>query len=909
MRVSVALLIVVALMAVAIMPLHIALGLPSANPIRILPDKVYIGETFNVTVTFTAPADNFTILSLTDVAPAGWNVTVNVAWCTPAAATAMATGNEAQFTWGGLFDEGASFAALYKVTVPNDAELGNYSFIGSLGYYLAVPWIPGEHIFEDIAGDSQVGVVLRTEISFSPANLSFSAVEGGADPANETLEIWNSGGGTLNWTLSDDAAWLSEIPMSGNSTGEHDSVTVAANITGMSAGDYSANITISAAGANNTPQVVPVSLHISPATGISFSPSNLSFSAVEGGADPANETLEIWNSGGGTLNWTLTDDAAWLSEIPMSGNSTGEHDNVTVAANITGMSPGDYSANITISAPEASNTPQMVPVSLHISVPPRWISFSPASLNFSAVEGGTDPANQTLEIWNSGDGMLNWTLSDDADWLSEAPMSGNSTGEHDNVTVAANITGMSAGNYSGNITISAAGANNTPQVVPVSLHISVPPPWISFSPASLSFSATEGSSNPANKTLKIWNSGGGIFNWTLNDDAAWLNESPIGGNSTGPSDNTSVAVSVNITGMPAKHYTANITISAAGVNNTPQVVPVDLHIRSPGGGGGGGRGGGGGGGSVYLEIDILGKITMVRISYGTSETLEDKVAPDFNNTNFVEIDRDTRVICDDTNKAPEVLMMRVANQSPPVPDGSVIVGSVYNFTGNYGYQRLKCCSGVSFDQNITIVLSYDPNDLPESTDSVAVAYYDIEQGSWVSLPTDIGRVAEVGKATGLINHCSAVAIIAELAPAPTPASFVPSALNIEQSPQVWKNIFVGVTGNDVTITANVANNGGQKGTYTAELKLNEEAVDAKKVTLAAGQSQQVSFTLSGMDYGQYEVEVAGLSGEFTVSRIIDWWAIFGIILAVGLITWAAIRWITRRKPTQPAESEGTAGTE
>jgi hypothetical protein len=134
-------------------------------------------------------------------------------------------------------------------------------------------------------------------------------------------------------------------------------------------------------------------------------------------------------------------------------------------------------------------------------------------------------------------------------------------------------------------------------------------------------------------------------------------------------------------------------------------------------------------------------------------------------------------------------------------------------------------------------------------------------------------------------------------------------LNIEQGPQVWKNIFVGVTGNDVTITANVANNGGQKGTYTAELKLNEEAVDAKKVTLAAGQSQQVSFTLSGMDYGQYEVEVAGLSGEFTVSRIIDWWAIFGIILAVGLITWAAIRWITRRKPTQPAESEGTAGTE
>jgi hypothetical protein len=109
---------------------------------------------------------------------------------------------------------------------------------------------------------------------------------------------------------------------------------------------------------------------------------------------------------------------------------------------------------------------------------------------------------------------------------------------------------------------------------------------------------------------------------------------------------------------------------------------------------------------------------------------------------------------------------------------------------------------------------------------------------------------------------------------------------------------------DVTITANVANNGVQEGTYIAELKLNGETVDAKEVTLAGGQSQQVSFTLSGMNYGQYEVEVAGLTGEFTVSRSIDWVSILGIILAIGLITWASI-WGRRRwkKPAQPAQSE------
>jgi len=902
MRLSVVVLTVVALMVIVVMPLHIALA-QQANPTRILPDSVQRGETFNVTVTFTSPGNMLHSIYLLDVAPDGWTVTVDKTWCIPNADGASATGNKTEITWWpGYYANGTAFTAVYKVTVPHDAQLGIHSFAGMLRYYLG----PKGPYGENITGDPQVEVVLRSEISFSPSNLSFSAVEGGADPANQTLEIWNSGEGILNWTLSDDAAWLSEMPMSGNSTGEHDNVTVAADITGMSAGNYTANITISATGANNTPQVVPVSLHISPATGISFSPSNLSFSAVKGGADPGNETLEIWNSGGGMLNWTLSDDAAWLSEIPMSGNSTGEHDNVTVAANITGMSAGDHFANITISAAGANNTPQVVPVNLHISVPPRWISFSPVSLTFSAVAGGVNPANQTLEIWNLGGGMLNWTLSDDAVWLSEIPMSGNSTGEHDNVTVLANITGMSPGDYFANITITAPEANNTPQMVPVSLHISVPPPGISFSPLNLKFSAVKGGANPANKTLEIWNLGGGMLDWSLSDDAVWLSEIPMSGNSTGEHDN--VTVSANITGMSAGDYSANITINAPGANNTPQAVPVGLHIRSPGGGGSSG-GGGGGGGSPYLEIDMLGNITKVKISYATSRTLESVVVSDFNNTNFVEIDRHTRVICDDANKPPKVLVMSVANQSPPVPDGSVVIGSVYNFTGSYssracGYQGTPhCCSGVSFDQNITIVLSYDPNELPESTASVAVAYYDTEQGSWVGLPTITGRVAEIGKATGLINHCSAVAIIAELAPTPPPASFVASDLNIELSPQIRKNILVAVTGEDVTITANVANNGGQEGTYIAELKLNGETVDAKEVALAAGQSRQVTFTLSGMDYGQYEVEVAGLSGAFTVSRSIDGWSIFDIIAGVGLITWGAIwgirRW--RRKPAQPAQ--------
>ena len=109
-----------------------------------------------------------------------------------------------------------------------------------------------------------------------------------------------------------------------------------------------------------------------------------------------------------------------------------------------------------------------------VGTPTPEISFSPSSLSFSAVEGGSNPAGQTFGIWNSGGETLNWSLSDDADWLSESPTSGNSTGERDYVTVAVNITGMPADDYSADITITAVGASNSPQIIPVGLHITLP---------------------------------------------------------------------------------------------------------------------------------------------------------------------------------------------------------------------------------------------------------------------------------------------------------------------------------------------------------------------------------------------------------------------------------------------------
>jgi hypothetical protein len=329
---------------------------------------------------------------------------------------------------------------------------------------------------EAVSGDYSFITASASEpfIVFGPECFNFAATEGGANPEDQTLEIWNSGSGTLNWSVSDNANWLTLNPTNGTSIGEHDAVTLSVDISGLAAGTYDATITISASGATNTPQTTPcVLLTIgSPTTvtTIAYSPLSFSFSATEGGANPEDQTLEIWNSGSGILNWSVSDDADWLTLNPTNGTSTGEHDAVTLSVDISGLAAETYNAIITISASGATNTPQTVSVSLTIGSPTA-IAYSPLSFSFSATERGANPEDQTLEIWNSGSGTLNWSVSDDADWLTLNPTNGTSTGEHDAVTLSVDISGLAAETYNAIITISASGATNTPQTVSVSLTV------------------------------------------------------------------------------------------------------------------------------------------------------------------------------------------------------------------------------------------------------------------------------------------------------------------------------------------------------------------------------------------------------------------------------------------------------
>jgi hypothetical protein len=99
------------------------------------------------------------------------------------------------------------------------------------------------------------------------------------------------------------------------------------------------------------------------------------------------------------------------------------------------------------------------------------LSVSPDTLTYSAVEGGANPDDQSFQIENIGTSTFDYSLSEDISWLTAAPMSGGPIPPTDTVTVSVDISGLSAGDYAGDIIVTAPGAQESPDTVHVSLHI------------------------------------------------------------------------------------------------------------------------------------------------------------------------------------------------------------------------------------------------------------------------------------------------------------------------------------------------------------------------------------------------------------------------------------------------------
>jgi hypothetical protein len=204
-------------------------------------------------------------------------------------------------------------------------------------------------------------------------------------------------------------------------------------------------------------------------------PADLTFTAMEGQSNPPAQTLTITNTGTEEMYLIARSNARWLRVRPNSGNiGPNQSKVVTVRVHTLSLPAGTYEGILTVGSPGSRTVPRKIQVALHVVAPAPTVGLSPESLAFTGAEGGSNPTAQTLRITNPGKGTLNWSISDNATWLSVSQTSGTTTTETDTITVNVNTNGLAANMYKGTITITDPNAMNNPQQIPVTLALTAP---------------------------------------------------------------------------------------------------------------------------------------------------------------------------------------------------------------------------------------------------------------------------------------------------------------------------------------------------------------------------------------------------------------------------------------------------
>ncbi|MFC2024186.1 hypothetical protein ACFLTJ_01205, partial [Chloroflexota bacterium] len=201
----------------------------------------------------------------------------------------------------------------------------------------------------------------------------------------------------------------------------------------------------------------------------------------------------------------------------------------------------------------------------------------------------------------------------------------------------------------------------------------------------------------------------------------------------------------------------------------------------------------------YLEIDMLGEITRVRLACPDCTVAQTSTAFDPNDMHFLRIERDTHVVCiedDTTFSCPELIVMSISDETLPMPDGFTMISPVYEFIGYRDKELLyPICSHVNFNLPITMLLSYDPADLPSGASSPFIALLDTENSLLIRLEyAGAGQVAEVGEVNGRTQYLSLFAVIAGI---PTNPYRVPT--NLPGVSSVDWRLIVGIVGGTLLV--------------------------------------------------------------------------------------------------------------
>ena len=345
-------------------------------------------------------ADNEIIWSAVSASPNGFGVSINASRIATISYSGGEFAGSATFTFTAT-DPGALFAsnnATFTVTAVNDPPV--------------VADIPNQTV---AYGANFATITLDNYVS---------------DPDNADNQITWSFTGNSALTVSIDAGRVATISKPSVDWFGNETITFRATDPGTLFSENAATFTVQ-----------------SPVAVIVLNDDSLFFSGYQNGPNPAGKPVLISNGGNGPLNWSASESVDWLSITSNSGTAPG---GFTANVDISTLAIGRHAAPISITSPEASNSPQAIVMVVDIADDVD-ILLTPDQLTFTAPVG-INPPSQQVGISNASPSgiQFDWGAVETTPWLTVNPSSGTAPST---IECFIDVTGLLPGSYNAKVVV------------------------------------------------------------------------------------------------------------------------------------------------------------------------------------------------------------------------------------------------------------------------------------------------------------------------------------------------------------------------------------------------------------------------------------------------------------------------
>jgi uncharacterized protein (TIGR03437 family) len=320
----------------------------------------------------------------------------------------------------------------------------------------------------------------------------------------------------------------------------------------------------------------PVVLFLTFAATLSANPQLVLNSASAGpvhvfpGSNGTAQTFNAYNIGTGALNLTATASATWLAAsvgaLQNCATPTGTCYPIQVSLNTTALVAGFYTEYVTVTDPNAVDSPQQITITVNVAGIPSSVSI------YVTPEGGPTPSAYA-PVFTQGTVTGAATTQSGGNWLSFVT-GGIQTTTPYAVQVAAQ-KGMASGNYTGSVVLTGANPADN-KTINVALTVTASPIVVSIT-TPVPLSGFPGGTNPST-TVSFTNIGEG----TLTVTGALASSSTGNFLSASVASANAISVAANPGTLAPGIYTGSVQITSNAANNSQVSVPIVFTVEAAG---------------------------------------------------------------------------------------------------------------------------------------------------------------------------------------------------------------------------------------------------------------------------------------------------------------------------------------